>query len=140
MSRVIDFADGFTSSTAPTLPGIPFFQSFSVINTASAEVFLNLDYLLTKTVFCDYELIRTDNTSSYKQEGSFIMAYDGTNWILTLGNFTGVDMVRDNTESITEDYEIKLSMNNSGDLLYDSGTMGALYSGTFKLNITRVLV
>lgn len=139
MSRVLDFADGFTSLTAPTLPGIPFFQSFTVVNTASAEVFLNLDPLVTKTVFCDFELIREDNNTYYKQEGSFIMAYDGGDWNISFGNFTGVDMVRDPSESIAEDYEIKLSMNSGGDLLYDSGTMGALYSGTFKLNITRVL-
>jgi hypothetical protein len=140
LTRIISFSDGFTSSTAPILAGGSLFEEYTILNATLGGTLFTIDSSLYKTAFVDYELIREDSGNTYIQQGSFILAYDSTTWAIVPGNFTGVDMLRDTTESITNPYEIILDISSLGVLTYDSGNMGVSYVGTLKLNITRVAV
>lgn len=140
MTRVINFSDGFTSSTMPTLAGGSLFEEYAILNATLGGALFTIDSSLYKTAFVDYELIREDSGDTYIQQGSFILAYDSAVWAIVPGNFTGVDMLRDTTESIANPYEIILDISSLGVLTYDSGNMGVSYVGTLKLNITRVAV
>ena len=141
MSRVLSFADGFTSSSAPTLAGGSILETYVIANAATSGALFTIDKTLYKTYFADYELRREDVSNKYIQSGSVVFINDGTNWSISLGVFTGTDMMRDSSESLVSPYDVKLSINAStGVVTYDSGTMGGTYSGTLKLNITRITI
>ena len=141
MRRVLSFADGFTSSSAPTLAGGSILETYVIANAATSGALFTIDKTLYKTYFADYELRREDVSNKYIQSGSVVFINDGTNWSISLGVFTGTDMMRDSSESLVSPYDVKLSINAStGVVTYDSGTMGGTYSGTLKLNITRITI
>lgn len=135
-NRVITFSDGFTSTTAPIIGGAP--QSTYTIanNTAGGSLFIQ-DYTLSRTVFIDYELIRTTSLGTFVQTGSLILHYS-TAWSLSEGNYSGDEMI---VSSILNNEHIKVSLNLvTGALTYDSGNMlGTGYVGTFKLIVTKVI-
>lgn len=141
MTMVLQFADGFTSSTAPTLSGGSLLETFTIGNTITSGSLLAVDKTLYKTYFADYELRREDVSNKYIQSGSVVFINDGTNWSISWGVFTGTDMMRDSSESVANSYDVKLSINAStGVITYNSGTMGGTYLGTLKLNITRITI
>lgn len=134
-NRVISFSDGFSSASAPT--GISGQEDYTIANNITSGAILTLDKTIEKVAFVDYELRRSSSGGVYLQAGSLIMAYDGA-WSLSEGNYTGDDML---VSAITSTEHVKLSINSvTGALTYDSGNLaGTSYSGTFKINITRIL-
>lgn len=138
MTMVLQFADGFTSSTAPTLAGGSLVETFTIANNTTAGALLTFDSTEFKTIFAEYELTRADVGGVYIQQGTIIFAYSGTAWAFQAGNYTGVDMIVD---TIANAYEIKLTINSStGVVTYDSGNMSTSYSGELKLNLTRIAI
>ena len=136
--RILSFADGFTSSTAPTLAGGSLVETFTIANNTTAGALLTFDSTEFKTIFAEYELTRADVGGVYIQQGTIIFAYSGTSWAFQPGNYTGVDMIVD---TIANAYEIKLTINSiTGVVTYDSGNMSTSYSGGLKLNLTRIAI
>ena len=136
MTRVLNFSDGFTSTTAPTGAGGAQ-ENYTISNNTTAGILFTTDYTTNRTVFFDYELKRQTSLGIFVQAGSSIMSYD-TSWALTQGNYQGDEIIVD-TISSTE--HVKLILNSStGALTYDSGNMtGTSYVGTFKITITRIV-
>lgn len=136
-ARLINFADGFTSASAPNVAG-GVQENYLIPNNTVGATILTLDKTLHKTAFVEYELIRKTDNFYFKQEGSFIMAHDGTNWLLTEGNFQGVSMI--NVTGVVDPQDVKLILDaTTGALTADSGNITGLnYLGTFKLNIVRI--
>lgn len=135
--RLLNFSDGFTSSTAPTLAGGSFLETYTILNNTIAGSLLTFDYLENATIFAEYELSRQDVGGVYIQQGTIIFAWDGTTWAIQPGNYTGVDMI---VNTIANAYEIELMISGSGVVTYDSGNMSTSYVGTLKLNLTRIAV
>jgi len=132
-SRIIQFADGFTSATAPSgVNGV--IETYSIANNGGATTIATYDNADFKTVISTYELFRSTSLGSFKQEGSVTFTYVSGSWLINYGNYSGNEMIVDsivNTEHIT----LSFSGNN---LRYTSGNMaGTSYTGSFKLSSTR---
>lgn len=136
MARVISFADGFTSATAPTGAG-SVIESYTIANNTTGGSIVTLDNTSTKSVFADYELRRSTSLGVFIQSGSLIFSYDGA-WALSFGNYMGDEMFID---TIASTEHVKLMINSStGAITFDSGNMsGTGYTGTLKLNIVRIV-
>lgn len=132
-SRIVQFADGFTSATAPGgATGV--IETYSIANNASATTLATYDNADFKTVISTYELTRSTSLGTFKQEGSITFTFVSGSWSINYGNYSGNEMIVD---SITNTEHITLSF--SGDnLQYTSGNMaGTSYAGSFKLSSTR---
>jgi hypothetical protein len=136
-ARLVTFADGFTSASAPSIAG-GVQEDYLIPNNTVGAAILTMDKTKNLTAFVEYELIRKTNLSYFKQEGSFIMAYDGTAWLLTEGNFQGHSMI--NVDGVVDPKDVQLVLDPStGVLTANSGNIaGTDYEGTFKLDIVRI--
>jgi hypothetical protein len=131
MTRIIAFADGFTSATAPDIEGTSL-ETYEIANNSSGVLF-TLDPTEVTSAFISYELLRSDS-SRYEQAGKIICLYNGTSWSIQPGNYIGEDLIQD---TVTLPQHVVLSFNGN-DLEYESGNMGGSYSGEIKLSITRI--
>lgn len=138
MTRILQFNDGFTSSSAPDISGATLYEPYTILNATLGGSLFTIDSTEHTTAFVQYELSRSDVSNTYYQQGTFILAYDGTTWAIVPGNYVGVPMLKDTTESIDNPWEIIIDISGSGVLTYDSGNMGLSYNGVLKLNITRI--
>lgn len=141
--RILNFSDGFTSSSAPLISGSGSQEDYVINNNATGVTLFTVDSAQYKTYFMDYELIRQDVGGVYVQQGGIILGYDGSDWTLTFGNYQGVDLIQDSTGTISSPEMIILevsTLSGVGTVTYDSGAMGGSYSGELKLIITRVSV
>jgi hypothetical protein len=136
MSRVLAFADGFTSASAPTGAG-SVIETYTIANNATGGSIVTFDGSTTRTVFADFELRRSTSLGVFIQSGSLIFSYDGA-WSMSFGNYMGDEMFVD---TIANTEHVKLMINSStGAVTFDSGNMsGTSYSGTLKLNIVRIV-
>lgn len=125
MTRIINFADGFTSASAPDVEGTSL-ESYDILNNTTGTLFTVLP-AETTSIFASYELSR----STYVQGGSFVAVYD-SGWTIQQGNYIGDDLIQD---TISNPQEIRLYFSGN-DLKYDSGNIGS--NGKLKLSITRV--
>ena len=138
MTRILSFADGFTSSTAPLISGTATQEDFVITNNVTGTTLLTIASASYKTAFFDYNLMRTDVGGVYIQQGAGIMSYDGTDWTVTFGNYIGSDLIVDTSPTTNQ---VKFYMTTStgvGSLKYDSGAMGGSYSGEVSFAITRI--
>lgn len=137
MALTVDFADGFTSASAPDLAGSGQ-ESYVLANNQSS--FTNVTGLLfdnttEKSVFAEYELQRTDSTpSEYRQSGSFIASYDGSAWSIQFGAFVGDEMIAD---SLPSAYSVQFQM-SGGQVQYKTGNMGSGHAGRLAISIVRI--
>jgi hypothetical protein len=136
VTRILQFSDGFTSSTAPTISGGSSEELVNIAdNTLSGSV-SSFDSTLYTSAFINYDLFRTDGASDYTQKGTFIVSFDGTSWSFQLGNYVGDSMI---VETVPSTFEISLSINvSTGEMTYRSGSLGGTYSGKLTLSITRI--
>jgi hypothetical protein len=136
MSRVVNFADGFSSASAPTGSGGAQ-ENYTINNSASSQALFTLSSLTTKTVFSDYELIRSSSLGEFKQDGSLVFRYSDGAWAITYGNYSGDEMLVD---TIVNNEHCLLVINSStGAVTISSGTLGGTsYVGTLKLNNVRI--
>lgn len=134
--RVINFADGFTSTSAPTIDG-EVRETYTLLNNQSSVI--NIAGLIFpsasfKSVFFNYEIERI-GTTTYRQVGSFIAVYNGT-WSLTFGNYQGDQIIND---SLVNPENITLSIDTvSGQITYTSGNQSGHTSSKLKAYVTRV--
>jgi hypothetical protein len=138
MTRVVDFSDGFVSTSAPDLVDIVS-QKYEIENNQAAFVSLGItfDEAEFKSAIIEYELERVDSIDEFRQVGTISAVYDGASWNLFFGTFSGDDMLTDNALPSNESVALAI---NGQDLEYKSGNMGASYDGNIKLVITRFSV
>lgn len=136
--RIASFADGFTSSSAPTIEGAE--QEIYTINN-NVSTLTDITGLIfnegdTRSVFGQIEIERTTSIDEYRQSISFIALNWTGAWELQFGNYIGDDMVK---SSITSATDIVLSMTNAGQWQYQTGNMaGTDYVGKIKISLTRM--
>lgn len=133
-NRVINFSDSFTSASAPSTTLA--IETYTIANNTTGGAVLTLAQATNKSAFVNYELRRETSGGVFIQTGSLMAIYDGA-WSLSLGNFTGDDML---ATSITSTEHVILAINSAtGAITYDSGNMiGTGYVGTLKISITRI--
>ena len=135
--RILSFADGFTSASAPVIVGGSSLEIYTIANNTTSGSVTFFNPTTYTTIFADFELSREDSGGIYNQQGSIIFAWDGLAWSMQVGSYVGVDMI---VETIANPYEIKLMINAFGLITYDSGNMGSSYVGKLKLSLTRIAI
>lgn len=140
MTRIISFSDGFTSSSTPVVTGGAQ-ENYTILNNQSSPLSLfTIDSADFKSAFISFELEREDVSNEYRQVGNIALSYDGTNWLYTLGNYQGSDIIV-TTLSLAKDVKLEISTSvGVGDFKYSSGNMGASYSGNLRISITRIAI
>lgn len=137
MTRVVSFADGFTSASAPVIAGAEQ-ENYTLLNNQALTNItgLSFDSASYKSVFIDFEVERI-GSSSYRQSGSMILVYNGT-WSMTFGNYQGDAIIED---VLTEDYGITLSVvGATGQIQYSSNNLPGHTSSKIKLYVVKVTV
>ena len=136
--RVVSFADGFTSASAPAFQGV-IQENYDILNNQSSpDSLITFDSTLYSSLFIDFELTREDSSNYFSQFGRLTIFNDGTNWLLSIGMYNNSDIIQD---TIVNPEHITLSVSNSGSigsLDYTSGNMGSSYLGQFKIMATRI--
>jgi hypothetical protein len=137
MTKILDFSDGFTSTSPPVTVSTDQ-ENFTILNNQTNILLFDIDALDFKSAELFFTLSRADVGNVYIQTGSAFLNYDGTNWAITFGNFTGSDMIQN---SISNPFEVVIYVTNLvgvGSIKYSSGNMGASYTGSMAINITRI--
>jgi hypothetical protein len=137
MTRIVSFADGFTSASAPVVAGAEQENYILENNQALTNITgLIFDSSAYKSVFVDFEIERI-GSSTYRQSGSLILSYNGT-WSITFGNYQGDPIIED---VLTEDYGITLSVvGATGQVQYSSNNLPGHTSSKIKLYVVKVTV
>jgi hypothetical protein len=141
MTRVIQFADGHTSASAPSLENAG--QEVYLINdnVTSFTDITGLTFDGYTSAFIGYELERITSDNTYRQTGEMIVFKDDNDvYTLTLAGFQGNDMILE-TGSIIHESQVLLSIDTAdGQISYKSGDMtGISYTGKLKVQVTRIL-
>lgn len=146
--RVLNFADGFKSSTPPVLTGSATLEPYDIANGASGQTLFTINAAQYKSAFVNYELERSyldgsSVTHAYIQRGQLILAYKDSSWSVSFGPLKDDDddLLRRLDETLTSPEQVKLYFTTAtgvGSLKCDAGTMGAGYEGKIKLNIVRI--
>jgi hypothetical protein len=137
MTRIVSFADGFTSASAPVVAGAEQ-ENYTLANNQALTNITGLvfDSSAYKSVFVDFEIERI-GSSTYRQSGSLILSYNGT-WSITFGNYQGDPIIED---VLTEDYGITLSVvGATGQVQYSSNNLPGHTSSKIKLYVVKVTV
>lgn len=135
MTRIVSFADSFTSASAPVISGANQ-ENYVLLNNQAVTNIVGLlfDSSIYKSVFFNYEVERI-GSATYRQVGSFIAAFNGT-WSLSFGNYQGDQIIDD---SLVVPQNITLSINAStGQVSYSSGNQPGHTSSKIKLYIVKV--
>jgi len=135
VTRIVSFADGFTSASAPVISGANQ-ENYSLNNNQSTTDIVGLvfDSAAYKSVFFDYEIERIGSIT-YRQTGSFIAVFNGT-WSLTFGNYQGDTILEDTLVNLQS---VVLSINSStGQIRYSSGNQPGHTSSKLKVYPTKV--
>lgn len=135
--RIVSFADGFTSASAPVVAGAEQ-ENYTLANNQALTNISGLvfDSSAYKSVFIDFEIERI-GSSSYRQSGSLILSYNGT-WSMTFGNYQGDPIIED---VLTEVYGITLSVvGATGQIQYSSNDLPGHTSSKIKLYVVKVTV
>jgi hypothetical protein len=133
--RIVNFSDGFVATTAPLVSGAEQ-ENYVLSNNQSLTNItgLSFDSSLFKSIFFDFEIERI-GTTTYRQSGSLIAAYNGS-WSITFGNYQGDTIVED---TLVNGYNITLSIDGAtGQIKYSSGNQVGHVSSKIKLYIVRV--
>lgn len=135
MTRIVSFADGFTSASAPSISEEN--QENYILNnnqTVTDVIGLLFDSSNYKSVFFDYEIERIGSTI-YRQTGSFIAVFNGS-WSLSFGNYQGDTILED---TLANPYSVVLTINSStGQIRYSSGNQPGHTSSKLKVYPTKV--
>lgn len=136
--RVLTFADGFTSASAPDVVGGEVAE-YSIANNLSSATNVTgflFDDETERSVFVEYQLTRADDTpASYIQSGSFILVYDA-GWSMEFGPYVGDALIQD---SITSTEHVVLTVTSGGQIQVATGNMtGANHSCVLRVAYTRI--
>jgi hypothetical protein len=135
LSRVIQFADGFTSASAPVVSGGSQ-ENYTLLNNQTSVNITGLvfDQAIYKSAFISAEIERL-GSSQFRQTVDIQLYWDGTTWNLTSGNSSGSDIL--NT-AITSTEHVVLAINTSGQVSYSTGNLAGHTSSKIKLSIIRI--
>lgn len=133
MTRIITFADGFSSATAPSTGGTFQAQYTLTNNQASAATILTLDPTAVKTHFYEMEIERLGSLE-YRQSITAVLTYNGS-WELNLGSWQGDEIVLD---ALDNTYNITLTISGNN-LQYTSGNLSGHTLSKIKINDTGIL-
>ena len=138
MPKIIEFADGFSSASAPDIEGGTQ-EVISLLNNQTGTAISELDFDGFSSVFIDFEVHRFDDVSTFRQVGTAIFRKNPSTllWSFDLGNYTGDSIIE---ESISSPEHIVLSIDGSGQVSYDSGNMGSGHTAILKIVLLRFLV
>jgi hypothetical protein len=132
MTRVVDFSDGFVSASPPVSQTLV--DVFDIDNDDSGNLTL-FDETIATSAIVDYELERSDSFGDFRQVGRFICYYDGSDWQIGFGMYSGDNLIND---PLASPQDVTISISVGGQLSYLSNEMtGTGYSGSIKLAITR---
>lgn len=135
MTRIVSFADGFTSASAPVIAGAEQ-ENYTLANNQALTNITGLIFSSSayKSVFVDFEIERI-GSSTYRQSGSLILSYNGA-WSISFGNYQGDSIFED---VLTEDYGITLSVvGATGQVQYSSNNLPGHISSKIKLYVVKV--
>lgn len=133
MTRVVSFADGFTSASAPTITAGTE-ESYTLANNQAATN-LGIDLTGYRAAIADFSVKRTDTVTTVEQSGSIIFHYDGVNWNIELGSYVGDNLI---TASVSSATDIALTMSGNS-VRYATGNMtGGTHTGSIKMSIVRL--
>ena len=137
MARIVTFADGFTSSSAPSVSGAQQ-EIYPLLNNQSTTPVAGLIFASSgvKSFFASFELERL-GTISYRQAGQMQASFNGT-WTLTFGNYSG-DSIIDDTLSATKSIVLTIDA-TTGQLSYSSGNLAGHTASNLRIVITRIEV
>ena len=143
MTRIVTFYDGFLSATPPDIDGAVT-DTYEISNNTIVDNFIiNFDTTAYYTYFIEYELERSVTGTQYRQAGTMIVYFDGTNANVTFGNYVGDDML---VAGVPTGNQVKFAIAQSTPstlwrMYYHSGEMvGSGYVGNLKVSITRIRV
>lgn len=145
MTRLVTFADGFTSATPPDVtPGAQ--EDYIVLNNQAAPVALMdnsgnqliLDSTKHKSVFADYELERVQGGTTYRQSGTFMIILGAAGWEIQYGNYIGQDLLQNG--GLVNPEHVQLAIDPvTGYVTYTSGNLVGSTS-ILKTIMTRILI
>lgn len=132
MTRIVDFSDGFTSNSPPSSQIV--LEIFDLNNNTSGDLIL-FDESIATSAIIDYEIERSDSLGDFRQVGRFTCYYNGADWLIDFGMFSGDSLIQ---ASVTSVEHVVLAISTAGQLSYTTGNMtGAGYTGSIKMGITR---
>lgn len=137
MSRVLDFADGFTTSNPPNVVGGSVQEPFDVPNNANGFELIELDEAKYSTIFFKYEITRKDIDNVYRIAGEFVVSFMGGAWQLFFHGFNG-DKILSNTLKGNNTIAVRIS-DDGTKLVADTGAMGAEHETRLILDTTRII-
>lgn len=139
MPRIVNFADGFTSSSPPVIIGASQ-EIFDILNNQSSftnfsGLILDKDQYQTVKMFCEIE--RSSSSGSYRQAIELVFVYKST-WSFTTGLSSGDTLLE---ETLSSGELVIFSINaTTGQVSYKSGNLsGTSYTGKLKASIDRIL-
>jgi hypothetical protein len=145
MTRLVTFADGFTSATPPDVtPGAQ--EDYIILNNQAAYVplldnsgnQLILDSTKHKSVFADFELERVQGATIYRQSGTFMIILGLTGWEIQYGNYIGQDLLQ--ISGLASPEHVELAVDSvTGHVTYISGSLIGSTS-ILKTIMTRILI
>lgn len=137
MSRVLDFADGFTASNPPNVVGGTVQEPFDVPNNANGFELIELDETKYSTIFFRYEITRKDIDNVYKCAGEFLVSFMDGAWQLFFHGFNGHKIL---SNELKGNNTIAIRISGDGTkLVADTGAMGAEHKTNVTLDITRII-
>lgn len=134
--RVVNFADGYTLEKPPMTSGAVQ-EEFELLNNQvlwkeiegysfNSEEVTSADISL--------EVYRAFSGNTYRQVIKMDALFDGSEWRLVLGQFSGTDMIQ---EEISSNEHICLRITPEGQLEYRSGYSLDIHEGKFKFATIR---
>jgi hypothetical protein len=135
VTRIVTFADGFSSSSAPSISGAVQ-EVFELLNNQSNTVLPEfvLDETEYKSAFAIVEIERI-SLAEFRQVIQIHFLYDGSSWSFSTGNSTGSDLLND---TITSDEMVSFTLNNDGEIVYSTGNLPGHIESKIKLSITGI--
>ena len=135
MTRIVQFADGFSSAGAPVIAGGSQ-ENYTLLNNQTGTNITDLifDSALYRSAFLSAEIERL-GSSEFRQTIEIQLFWDGADWNLTTGNSSGSDILND---SIISTDQVVLHIDSSGQISYDSGNLSGHTSSKLKLSIVRI--
>ena len=132
MARIINFSDGFTSATAPSLTGSTASTTQTLANAQSATNITSLSFSSATYRGAVFEIEVSRKTASSERRGliSCMVCYDTTAVSWTL--------VRYDEDNSGTDLGVTITITAGGQVQYATDSQsGASYAGTGKWNILR---
>lgn len=137
MSRIVTFADGFTSNTEPLVEGSAQLEYTLLNNQASfVDTGLEFDELVNSSAILDCEIERKDGSNTYRQIINITASFNNGQWFLNLGQWSGYELIKD-ALSLGPDVVLTIGA-VSGKVQYMTSNMSGHVSSKLKVSITRI--